>query len=75
MAAPLRWRMRRGMKELDVLFERYLARRLASAPAAEQQALAGLLDREDPEILAWLMGQAPVPPEFAHVIGQLQRAD
>jgi antitoxin CptB len=70
---PLRWRMRRGMKELDVVFERYLAHRFESAPPAEQQALAKLLEQEDPEILRWVMGQSPVPPEFADVIGQLQR--
>lgn len=69
----LRWRTRRGMKELDVLFERYLARRLESAPAAEQQALARLLDCEDPQIWQWVMEQVPVPAEFADVIEQLRR--
>jgi len=64
--------MRRGMKELDVLFERYLAHRLAQAPPAEQQQLAQLLEREDPEIWQWVMQQAPVPPEFADVINALR---
>ena len=73
MAEALRWRTRRGMKELDVLFERYLARRLERAPAAEQQALARLLDCEDPQIWQWVMEQAPVPAEFADVIEQLRR--
>lgn len=69
----LRWRMRRGMKELDVVFERYLARRLDQAPPAEQQQLAALLDCEDPEIWDWLMERKPAPPEFIDVIGQLRR--
>jgi antitoxin CptB len=75
-AAPrsaMRWRMRRGMKELDVLLERYCAGRLESAPPAEQRQLAQLLEREDPEILQWVLQQAPVPEEFADVIGQLRR--
>jgi antitoxin CptB len=69
----LRWRMRRGMKELDVLFERYQARRHAAAPAAEQAALARLLEREDPEIWQWVMGQSEPPAEFADVIQHLRR--
>jgi antitoxin CptB len=64
--------MRRGMKELDVLFERYVARRLERAPAAEQHQLAQLLEREDPEIWDWVMERAPVPAEFTDVIGQLR---
>lgn len=71
--SALRWRMRRGMKELDVLLERYLEGRLDHAPPAEQQALARLLDCEDPEIWQWLMQQAPAPDEFADVLGQLRR--
>ena len=31
----LRWLLRRGMKELDVLFERYYAQRFVAAPRAD----------------------------------------
>jgi antitoxin CptB len=72
-AKSLRWRLRRGMKELDVLFERYYARRHAQADAAERAAFGCLLEREDPEILQWIMAQAPVPPEFHDVIDALRR--
>ena len=68
----LRWRMRRGMKELDVLLERYFPR-LERASPEEQRQLSLLLDREDPEILQWVLQQAPVPPEFAEVIDALRR--
>ncbi len=71
--AALRWRMRRGMKELDVLLERYFARRLAKASPVERQALAKLLEREDPEIWQWVMEQVPAPDEFADVLRQLRR--
>ena len=42
MAAPLqsgqlRWRCRRGMKELDILLERYLARRWDDATAMRNE--------------------------------------
>lgn len=72
---PLRWRSRRGMKELDVLFERYQERRQQFADANERDAYVRLLDCEDPQILQWIMQQAPVPDEFQHVIAQLRRHD
>ena len=75
VADSLRWRLRRGMKELDVLLERYHQRRLPSASPNERAALARLLDREDPEIWQWVMQQAPVPAEFTDVIAQLRRHD
>ena len=71
----LRWRLRRGMKELDVLLERYLARRYESASGGERGAFEKLLDEEDPHLWQWLMGHAPIPPEFEHVITQIRRHD
>lgn len=71
-SAALRWRLRRGMKELDVLLERYYHGAYASAGPAERVAFARLLGREDPELWQWLMGQAPPPPEFADVVARLR---
>ena len=44
----LRWRCRRGMKELDLLTLSYLERHYPTASAAEQQAFADLLEVQDP---------------------------
>ena len=71
----LRWRQRRGMKELDVLLERYYRRHHETASAGEKAAFERLLEREDPEIWLWVVGQQPVPPEFADVIAALRRHD
>jgi antitoxin CptB len=68
----LRWRCRRGMRELDVLLEGYLSRRFDMADAAEQAAFLYLLEQEDPDIWAWLVGQAQPPRELADVILRLQ---
>jgi antitoxin CptB len=74
--AFLRWRCRRGMRELDVLLERYLRERYPSAPAAEQQAFAALLDLPDPELLAFVMRrQVPADPHWVHVIAKLTHSD
>ena len=71
----LKWRQRRGMKELDVLLERYFRRHHETASPEEKAAFERLLDREDPEIWLWVVGQQPAPPEFADVIAALRRHD
>jgi antitoxin CptB len=60
----LRWRCRRGLKELDVLLSRYLKDRYATASAAHQEAFRQLLESQDPLIYAYFLGQA-TPPDAA----------
>jgi antitoxin CptB len=74
-AKSLRWRQRRGMKELDVLLERYFRRHYETAPAEERAAFARLLEREDPEIWLWVVGQQDPPAEFTNVVAALRRHD
>jgi antitoxin CptB len=74
-AKALRWRQRRGMKELDVLLERYFRRHYETASPQEKAAYARLLEREDPDIWLWVVGQREVPAEFADVIAALRRHD
>ncbi len=68
----IRWRCRRGMRELDVLLESYFLHRFDQADAAEQAAFLNLLDCEDPDIWAWLIGHALPPAELADVVLRLQ---
>ena len=67
----LRWRCRRGMKELDILLTRYLDERYASAPSDEQDAFRRLLDIQDPVIHAYCLGQEPPPKHLAVVIERI----
>jgi antitoxin CptB len=68
----LRWQCRRGMRELDVVLERYLQQRYASAPLAEQQAFESLLDLPDPQLFAYLMRrETPAVPEWVDVLSKL----
>jgi antitoxin CptB len=71
----IRFLCRRGMKELDVLFQRYLDNRYAAAAPEEQRVFLRLLECEDPDIWAWIVGQVPPPEPFADVIARLQRHD
>lgn len=53
----LRWRCRRGMRELDQLMLRYLDGRWASADEAERAQFLRLMDTEDDKLWRWFMGR------------------
>jgi antitoxin CptB len=67
----LRWRCRRGMKELDVLLERYVDEQFRSASKAEQDAFRRLLETQDSVLHAYCLGSAPPPPQFAALIERI----
>ena len=52
----LRWRCRRGMRELDQLMLRYLDTRWPIADDAERKLFLQLLDCEDDKLWRWFMG-------------------
>lgn len=54
----LRWRARRGTRELDALFGGWLDERFAAADEAQQRAFEELLDSQDPDLWDWVMGHA-----------------
>lgn len=65
----LRWRCRRGMRELDTLLMRYLDERYEQAGAADQAAFRALLALPDPDILGLLTGRlAGEDPAVARVV-------
>ena len=70
-AGKLRWRCRRGMKELDILLTRYMDERYGAAPAEEQQAFQGLLETPDPVIYAYCLGQERPPGHLAALIERI----
>jgi antitoxin CptB len=57
----LRWRCRRGMKELDVLLMRYVEEQFCGASNAHQEAFRALLEAPDPVIYAYCLGREPPP--------------
>jgi antitoxin CptB len=71
----LRWRCRRGMKELDVLLTRYLDEQYSGAPAGQQQAFRDLLDSPDPLIYAYFLGcQMPADATLSLVLQRITAA-
>ena len=69
-----RWRCRRGMKELDVLLERFVRRALDRLDAQELEALERLLDQPDQDILEWIASPEAVSPAGLGGIVALIRA-
>lgn len=68
----LRWHCRRGMRELDVVLQRYLDQRYPEAPTEEQQAFELLLEEQDPLLLAYLTGREhPQDSQQANVVARL----
>ena len=67
----LRWRCRRGMKELDFLLTRYVEERFCSAPKLEQDAFEELLETEDAVLYDYCLGSEPPPRRFAALIERI----
>lgn len=70
----LRWRCRRGMRELDQLLERYLDRRWKQASDAERGLFLRLLDCEDDRLWRWFLGYDPADDAELQPLVDLIRA-
>ncbi len=64
----LRWRCRRGMKELDVLLAHYVDTEFCAAPLQEQQAFMRLLEVQDPVLYGYFVAQRPPPADLAQIV-------
>ena len=74
--ARLRWRCRRGTRELDALVGWYLDTRYASASPRLQAAFAALLDQQDPDLWDWLVGRHPTPRvEWQEIVDEIRARD
>ena len=74
-AARLRWRCRRGIKEMDVLLERFLACDYPSLAADEQGLFEKLLEEADLDLYGWIMERAePGNPDYLPLVEGLRKA-
>jgi antitoxin CptB len=70
--AALRWRCRRGMRELDQLMQRYLEKGWPTADDAERGCFLRLLDCEDDKLWAWFMGlDRPADAELQAIVDRI----
>ncbi len=68
----LRWRCRRGMKELDVLLVRWLEQRHSVVDDATRATFDRLLELPDPDLNSWFLGRArPDDPDLATLVDDI----
>jgi antitoxin CptB len=71
----LRWRTRRGTRELDRLLGWWLDERFADADEAHKTAFDELLDVQDPDLWDWVMGHArPARDDWQAIIDDIRSA-
>jgi antitoxin CptB len=70
----VRWRCRRGMRELDQLFGRYLDRSWPTESEAQRVVFLRLLDCEDDKLWRWFMGYEQCPDaELAALVERIRQ--
>lgn len=69
----LRWRCRRGMREMDELLVGYFDHRYANAPESEKSAFRRLLELPDAELIGYLLdGIDAADRELGNVISRIR---
>jgi antitoxin CptB len=67
--SKLLWRCRRGVKELDVVFTKFVDSSYDGLNEQQKQAFSKLLDIEDPVILSYMLRQTvPNDAEMAGIV-------
>lgn len=70
----LRWRCRRGMRELDQLLERWLDREWRKSPTDRREVFLRLLETEDDTLWRWFLGHEVSPDDEIAALVQSIRA-
>lgn len=69
----LRWRCRRGMRELDQLLERWLDQAWRQSPTREREVFLRLLGTEDDTLWRWFLGhESPPDVETAALVERIR---
>jgi antitoxin CptB len=55
---------RRGLREMDLVMGQFADMNLAVMSEAEADAFEALLEIPDPDVLGWITGEIPIPPEY-----------
>ena len=69
----LRWRCRRGMRELDLLLERFLENGYGELDGAGRAAFDRLLDCQDDQLFGWFyQGEVPDDAELECLVARIR---
>ena len=71
--ARLRWRCRRGMREIDAVLQSFAESSLATLDGADLARFERILELPDPELFAYLTGRnAPADLDIARLIERVR---
>ncbi|MDG4867000.1 succinate dehydrogenase assembly factor 2 [Guyparkeria sp. 1SP6A2] len=71
--ARLRWRCRRGLRELDLLLAPFAERQLPVLASDELDALDRLLTSADQDLQSWLLGrERPTDDSLAELVERIR---
>ncbi len=71
----LRWQCRRGLLELDLMFNAFLDRGYEDLDARQQERFQAFLKEPDPQLLTWLMTPDETTPEiYAELIQRIRHS-
>ena len=69
----LRWRCRRGMRELDCLFTGFVDRHWAALAQPDRERFEAMLELPDPQLYAWMLGrESPQDPALASLVERIR---
>lgn len=72
--SQIKWRMRRGMLELDLMFSRFFESYWDQLTPDEKKIFERLLNEPDPDLYAWFMGYEDTEDEaFKHIVTLIRR--
>lgn len=73
--ARMRWKCRRGMLELDLLFKGFLDCGYAQLNEQQQHCFDRLLDYPDAVLLEWMMGRIrPTDKDVVQIVNKIRAA-
>ena len=76
LPSQYRWKTRRGVKELDVLFERFIEKDYCDLTEPEKRSFIEILDQTDMQILDWLYQKQELPQgEIGTIIERLRNGN
>jgi antitoxin CptB len=71
----LQWRCRRGIRELDLLLRRFLEHGYDRLSHEDKRMFEYLLDQNDPDLLAWLIGNSdPLEENTRRLVADIRAA-
>jgi len=69
----LAWQCRRGMLEIDMMLQPFLANGFEALSAEEQKTFVRLLEETDQDLFIWLLGgEEPTDPELATLVKKIR---